>query len=179
MATELSLTRLAGSEFSERVLVVGPAVGMSVASQWRDCAMVLAGGFEVIGWDLPGHGSGCAADGAFTVQDIADELCARVGALAGGRRVAHAGGSFGGAVGRELAARGECSFEAVVCLGEQGPGVVDVDEKSYALACAALARYRAGVAVKPVRELHDVVSPALAAVLVRVLEEMRCPTTTA
>jgi pimeloyl-ACP methyl ester carboxylesterase len=141
--------------------------------------MVLAGEFEVIGWDLPGHGSGYPADGPFTVQDIADELCERVEALACGRRVVHAGASFGGAVGRELAARGECSFEAVVCLGEQAPVVVDVDEKSYELACAALARYRAGVAVKPVRELQDVVSPALAAVLVRVLEEMRCPTTTA
>lgn len=179
MATELSLTRLAGSEFSESVLVVGPVVGASVASLWRDCAMVLAGRFELIGWDLPGHGSGGPADGPFTVQDIADELCVRVEALACGRRAAYAGGSFGGAVGRELAARGECSFEAVVCVGESVPVVVDVDEESYALACAALAGYRAGVAVRPVRELHDVVSPALAAVLVRVLEEMRCPTTTA
>ncbi|WP_052684363.1 alpha/beta fold hydrolase [Lentzea aerocolonigenes] len=178
MATELSLTRLAGSEFSERVLVAGPEVGTSVVAQWRDCAMVLAGEFEVIGWDLPGHGSGGPADGPFTVQDIADQLCERVEALACGRRVAYAGASFGGAVGRELAARGECSFEAVVCLRESVP-VVDVDAESYALACAALDRYRAGVAVKPLRELHDVVSPALAAVLVRVFEEMRCRTTTA
>ena len=73
----------------------------------------------------------------------------------------------------------------------------------HALACEALGQFEAGPAVRPLRVLvgeHDVVvSPtgadevlagcghlppaenpaAVAAVLVRVLEEMRCPTTTA
>ena len=116
MTVELSLTRLAGSESSAQLLVVGPSLGTSVALLWRDCAMAL-GGFEVIGWDLPGHGSGAPTTGPFTVQDIADELSARVEALAGRRRVVYAGVSFGGAVGFELAARGGCPFEAVVCIG--------------------------------------------------------------
>jgi pimeloyl-ACP methyl ester carboxylesterase len=250
MATELSLTRLAGAESSQRLLVVGPSLGTSVALLWRDCATELAD-FEVIGWDLPGHGSGRPATGPFTVPDIADELGERVGALAGGRRVDYAGVSFGGAVGFELASRGECPFESVVCIGAAprigvpemwreraalvrragtpvmvegsaqrwfAPGFVervprvagallralaDADQESYAWACEALGQFEAGAAVRPLRVLvgeHDVVvspvdadvvlagcghlppaeDPAMvAAELVRVFEEMRCPTTTA
>ena len=251
MATELSLTRLGGSEDSERLLVVGPSLGTSVTLLWWDCAMALPGEFEVIGWDLPGHGSGTPAAEPFTVEDIADELTKCIEALAGGRPVAYAGVSFGGAVGFELATRAESPFEAVVCIGaaprigepamwreraslvrragtpvmvegsaqrwfapgfvERAPRVAgallralaDADKESYALACEALGRFEAGEATKPVRVLvgeHDVVvspetadlvlagcghlppaeDPAVvAAVLVRVLEEMRCPTTTA
>lgn len=251
MATELSLTRLAGAESSPRLLVVGPSLGTSVALLWRDCAMVLGGEFEVIGWNLPGHGSGHPATEAFTVRDIADELIARREALAGGRPAAYAGVSFGGVVGFELASRSASPFEAVVCIGAArriglpemwheraalvrragtpvvvdgsaqrwfAPGFVarepqiagallralaDTDKESYALACEALAAFEAGEAVRPVRVLvgeHDiVVSPgtadlvlagcghlppaedpsAVAQTLVRVLEEMRCPTTTA
>ncbi|MFS8097701.1 alpha/beta fold hydrolase [Lentzea alba] len=117
MATELSLTRLAGSESSNRLLLVGPSLGTSVAVLWRDCAMVLGAEFEVIGWDIPGHGSGCPATGPFTIEDIADELVERVEALVSGRRVAYAGVSFGGAVGFELASRSEGPFENIACIG--------------------------------------------------------------
>ncbi|GGU24251.1 alpha/beta fold hydrolase [Lentzea flava] len=243
----LALTRLAGAEDSERLLVVGPSLGTSVALLWRDCARALSG-FEVIGWDLPGHGSGTPAAEPFTVQDIADELTGRVEALAGGRPVAYAGVSFGGAVGFELATRAGSPFETLVCIGaaprigepamwreraalvrragtpvmvegsaqrwfapgfvERAPQVAgallralaDADQESYALACEALGRYRAGDAVKPVRVLvgeHDVVvSPETAdrvlagcghlppaedpaGVAAVLIEEMRCPTTTA
>lgn len=251
MSVELSLTRLAGAESSERLLVVGPSLGTSVALLWRDCALTLDEQFEVIGWDLPGHGSGAPATAPFTVEDIADELSARVEALGGGRRIEYAGVSFGGAVGFELATRADGPFEAVVCIGaaprigvpemwreraalvrragtpvmvegsaqrwfapgfvERAPRVAgallralaDADQESYALACEALGRYEAGAAVRPCQVLvgeHDVVvSPAtadrvlggcghlppaedpamVAQVLVQVLEEMRCPTTTA
>ncbi|MFI6096065.1 alpha/beta fold hydrolase [Lentzea sp. NPDC051213] len=117
MAIELSLTRLAGSEFSERLLVVGPSLGTSVALLWRDCAMVLGGGFEVIGWDLPGHGAGYPASRPFTVAGIADELVERVAALAGDRPIGYAGVSFGGAVGFELASRAGSPFGSHVCIG--------------------------------------------------------------
>jgi pimeloyl-ACP methyl ester carboxylesterase len=78
---------------------------------------VLPGEFEVIGWDLPGHGSGRPAAEPFTVPEIADELTERISALTGGRRVAYAGVSFGGAVGFELATRDESPFEHIVCIG--------------------------------------------------------------
>jgi pimeloyl-ACP methyl ester carboxylesterase len=81
--------------------------------------------------------------------------------------------------------------------------LAETDQESYARACEALAEFEAGAAVKPVRVLvgeHDVVvSPdgadrvlggcghlppvedpvAVAGVIAEVLEEMRCPTTTA
>lgn len=117
MTGELGLTRLAGSESSARLLVVGPSLGTSVALLWRDCAKALGEQFEVIGWDLPGHGSGRPAKAPFTVEDLAGELSGRVEALAGGRRTEYAGVSFGGAVGFELASRREGPFEAVVCIG--------------------------------------------------------------
>ncbi|WP_434442970.1 alpha/beta fold hydrolase [Lentzea sp. E54] len=251
MATELSLTRLAGSEDSPRLLVAGPSLGTSVALLWQDCARALGEEYEVIGWDLPGHGSGRPATGAFTVPDIADELTARTTELCQGRPAAYAGVSFGGAVGFELAARAESPFEAVVCIGaarriglpemwheraalvrragtpvmvegsarrwfapgfvERAPQVAgallralaDVDRESYAVACEALAAFEADEAAGPVRVLvgeHDVVVSteaadrvlagcghlppaedpvAVARMVVEVLEEMRCPTTTA
>ena len=82
MTVELSLTRLAGAESSERLLVVGPSLGTSVALLWRDCALTLDEQFEVIGWDLPGHGSGAPATEPFSVEDIADDLSARVAMVA-------------------------------------------------------------------------------------------------
>ncbi|HEX7302619.1 alpha/beta hydrolase [Lentzea sp.] len=116
MGGELSLTRLAGSESSDRLIVVGPSLGTSVAMLWRECAQSL-GGSEVIGWDLPGHGAGCPTTEPFTVQDIADEVEKRTAVLAGTRPVAYAGVSFGGAVGFELASRRDSPFGAVVCIG--------------------------------------------------------------
>ncbi|GLY46953.1 alpha/beta fold hydrolase [Lentzea sp. NBRC 102530] len=114
---ELSLTRLAGAEDSERLLVVGPSLGTSVARLWRACARVLGPEVEVIGWDLPGHGNGKPAGTAFTVADVADEVSAHTVALAGGRPTGYAGVSFGGAVGFELASRDRGPFGGVVTIG--------------------------------------------------------------
>lgn len=110
---ELSLTRLAGAETSRRVLVVGPSLGTSVALLWRDCAALLDG-FEVIGWDLPGHGNGRPAVGPFSVRDVADAVEEAVRWF--GRSVSYAGVSFGGAVGLELASRAGTRVESVVCI---------------------------------------------------------------
>lgn len=115
MATELTLTRLAGSEDSKRLLVVGPSLGASVALLWRDCAALLDE-YEVIGWDLPGHGSGRPATEPFTVRDIADAVESAVESHSRGRRVGYAGVSFGGAVGLELATREDSPIEQVVCI---------------------------------------------------------------
>ncbi|WP_394618113.1 alpha/beta fold hydrolase [Lentzea sp. JNUCC 0626] len=114
---ELSLTRLAGTESSERLLVVGPSLGTSVDQLWRACAQVLGPEVEVIGWDLPGHGHGKPVGEAFTVADLADEVSARTVALANGRPTGYAGVSFGGAVGFELASRDQGPFDGVVTIG--------------------------------------------------------------
>ncbi len=116
MATELRLTRLAGSERARRVLLVGPSLGTSVVVLWRDCAALLADEFEVIGWDLPGHGSGQAATEPFTVQDIADAIELAIDERENARSVWYAGVSFGGVVGLELASRADAWIERVVCV---------------------------------------------------------------
>ncbi|SER16372.1 3-oxoadipate enol-lactonase/3-oxoadipate enol-lactonase / 4-carboxymuconolactone decarboxylase [Lentzea xinjiangensis] len=113
---ELSLTRLAGTGTSGRLLLVGPSLGTSVASLWRDCAGSLPGDVEVVGWDLPGHGAAAPATGPFTVRDVADAVAGRGAALAEGRPVDYAGVSFGGAVGFDLATRADGPFGAVVCI---------------------------------------------------------------
>ncbi|MGZ3146516.1 alpha/beta fold hydrolase [Lentzea chajnantorensis] len=109
MAVELTLTRLAGTENSQRLLIVGPSLGSSVSQLWRTCAEQLDD-VEVIGWDLPGHGNGKNATGPFTVQDIANALERPTP----DRPTAYAGVSFGGAVGLELAPKGV--FDQVFCI---------------------------------------------------------------
>ena len=51
---ELTATGLAGSARATEVLIAGPSLGTSVEALWTRCAAMLS--FEVVGWDLPGHG---------------------------------------------------------------------------------------------------------------------------
>lgn len=112
---ELTLTRLSGDEAAERVLVVGPSLGTGVADLWRGCAALLPATWQVVGWDLPGHGSGAPTTTAFTIGDLAATIRERAGAIAAGRPVAYAGVSFGGVVGFALAVD-PGPFDAVVTL---------------------------------------------------------------
>jgi 3-oxoadipate enol-lactonase len=99
--SSVAATRLAGTAESGMLLVVGPSLGTAVGALWERCAAQLAG-FEVIGWDLPGHGlSRPAADG-FTVSDLAASVRAVADAAAAGRAAYYAGVSLGGAVAFEL-----------------------------------------------------------------------------
>ncbi|PZF85615.1 alpha/beta fold hydrolase [Jiangella anatolica] len=107
MTPELALTRLGGAENGRPLLVVGPSLGTSVAALWDRCARLLADRFDVIGWDLPGHGSSRPAAGPFTVAELADAVRAAAVERAAGRPVAYAGVSLGGAVAFELATRPE------------------------------------------------------------------------
>ena len=38
------------------LLVLGPSLGTSAGALWTDCAHHLADDFDVLAWDLPGHG---------------------------------------------------------------------------------------------------------------------------
>ena len=87
--------------------MVGPSLGTSVEALWSACAAELAGEYDVVGWDLPGHGRSRPVTEAFTVA----ELAAGVLALADGTLrargtpaapFAYAGDSLGGAVGLQL-----------------------------------------------------------------------------
>jgi 3-oxoadipate enol-lactonase/4-carboxymuconolactone decarboxylase len=95
------------------LLLVGPALGTSAATLWSRCAAELAGDFEVVGWDLPGHGASAPATGPFTLAELADG----VRALAGDRPFQHAGDSIGGAVGLQLLLEHRIAAAALVCTG--------------------------------------------------------------
>ncbi len=95
---ELVATRLAGEPGVGELLVVGPSLGTSVAALWDECAALL-GDFEVIGWDLPGHGRSRPASAPLTIADLASA----VREIPQGRDAWYAGISVGGAVGLQLA----------------------------------------------------------------------------
>jgi 3-oxoadipate enol-lactonase len=97
----LAATRLAGTGKEHVLLVVGPSLGTAVGPLWGPCAAQLAG-FEVLGWDLPGHGLSRPATHGFTVADLAAAVRALASAAAAGRPACYAGVSLGGAVAFEL-----------------------------------------------------------------------------
>ena len=124
--------RLGAVEFVLRdatrpLLVLGPSLGTSVSALWQDTIALLAGGtagavagdtagdtaggMDVIGWDLPGHGTAPSPTAeelaGLTVGDLADAVLGvveRAQARRGdvGAPFWYAGVSAGGAVGQQL-----------------------------------------------------------------------------
>jgi pimeloyl-ACP methyl ester carboxylesterase len=111
---ELIATRLAGDR-ADDLLVVGPSLGTSVEALWGECARILGHRFEVVGWDLPGHGRSRPAEGPFRIEDLADAVRELGDQPAAGRRTWYAGDSLGGAVGLALALD-PGPFEAVAMI---------------------------------------------------------------
>jgi 3-oxoadipate enol-lactonase len=112
---ELTLTRLAGHD-THPLLMVGPSLGTSAETLWDRAAVLLGDRFEVVGWDLPGHGRSRAAAEPFTVADLAAAVRRSAAELvASGRRAAYAGVSLGGAVALDLALD-PGPFERVACI---------------------------------------------------------------
>jgi 3-oxoadipate enol-lactonase len=97
----LAATWLAGTAAERALLVVGPSLGTAVGTLWEPCAAQLTG-FEVVGWDLPGHGLSRPATEGFTVEDLAASVRALAETAAAGRPAYYAGVSLGGAVAFEL-----------------------------------------------------------------------------
>jgi 3-oxoadipate enol-lactonase / 4-carboxymuconolactone decarboxylase len=79
------------------LLLLGPAIGTTAATLWARCAAELSA-FEVVGWDLPGHGASAPATGAYSIAELAEAVLA----LAGDRPFCYAGDSIGAAVGLQL-----------------------------------------------------------------------------
>lgn len=84
------------------LLVLGPSLGTCARGLWGRCAALLSDEFEIVGWELPGHGDGSPATEAFSIADLADWVAAGVDALRPGSAFAYAGDSIGGAVGLNL-----------------------------------------------------------------------------
>jgi pimeloyl-ACP methyl ester carboxylesterase len=106
---ELVATRLAGQPGVGELLVVGPSLGTSVEALWGRCAGLLSD-FEVVGWDLPGHGRSRPASAPFTIADLASAVRELPD-----RDAWYAGISVGGAVGLQLALE-PGPFNAVAAL---------------------------------------------------------------
>lgn len=113
----LAVTRLAGSPHAADLLVVGPSLGTSVAALWSAAARLVGERFEVLGWDLPGHGRSEPAREPFTVAELASAVrgVAADAVGDGGRRAGYAGVSLGGAVALELAVD-PGMFSRVACI---------------------------------------------------------------
>jgi 3-oxoadipate enol-lactonase / 4-carboxymuconolactone decarboxylase len=79
-------------------LVLGPSLGTSADACWGACAALLRDGFDVVAWELPGHGTdrGPAPDD-LTVEDLAARVLERVDGP-----FLYAGDSVGGEVGLQL-----------------------------------------------------------------------------
>jgi 3-oxoadipate enol-lactonase len=83
------------------LLVVGPSLGTSTIL-WTGTAALLASDYDVVAWDLPGHGVSPAATETFDVADLADAVVDLVDSIAPGETFHYAGVSLGGATGLQL-----------------------------------------------------------------------------
>ena len=113
MATSLSVTgvNFAIRDATRPLIVLGPSLGTSVTALWEDVAALLSPYVDVLGWDLPGHGTSPALDGpleGLTIEQLAAdvaELASRAQEARGasGQPYWFAGVSVGGAVSLQVA----------------------------------------------------------------------------
>jgi 3-oxoadipate enol-lactonase len=69
---------------------------------WTQAGALLGTDFDVVAWDLPGHGVSPAATEMFDVAELADAVVDLVDSIAPGERFHYAGVSLGGATGLQL-----------------------------------------------------------------------------
>lgn len=119
MLPAVTVRHLAGRP-ARPLLVVGPSLGTTVERLWGPVASRLPG-WNVLGWDLPGHGASSSADRltpGFSLDGLAAAVLAAVSEVAGADvPFAYAGDSVGGAVGLQLALDhpGRVTSLAVLC----------------------------------------------------------------
>lgn len=84
------------------LLVVGPSLGTAATVLWGTTAGLLANDYDVVAWDLPGHGVSPKASEPFAVADLAAAVVTLVDSIAPGTTFHYAGVSLGGATGLQL-----------------------------------------------------------------------------
>lgn len=116
--TPVSLVRL-GPANGLPLLVLGPSLGTSAETLWGAAARRLTDSFDVVAWELPGHGTHEAVvPGRVTVEELATGVLDLVDALGAGTFF-YAGDSVGGAVGLQLLldAPDRVTAAVVLCTG--------------------------------------------------------------
>ncbi len=117
VARQLSIVDFTGDESGPTrdlpLLVLGPSLGTTVRNLWGAAAAKLTGRFHVLGWDLPGHGTGRPA-GRLDIAGLAQAVLAITD-----REFHYAGDSIGGAVGLQLLldAADRVRSATLVCTG--------------------------------------------------------------
>lgn len=104
------------------LVITGPSLGTSAEALWGPCAALIADDADVVGWDLPGHGTGRPTVDPITVEELADAIAtiaAELRTTRGSSSVHYAGDSVGGAVGLALLLRhpGLVSAATLACTG--------------------------------------------------------------
>ncbi len=123
---EITAIRLSGegeSGADKDVLFVGAGLGTGVQALWAEAANELADRFQVIGWDLPGHGESPAHNEPTSVADLANAVADLVraqhatGTIPAGAKVFYAGVSVNGGVALQLGLDHGDLFDgiAVIC----------------------------------------------------------------
>jgi 3-oxoadipate enol-lactonase/4-carboxymuconolactone decarboxylase len=90
------------------LLVLGPSIGTGATELWSACAEHLTSDFDVVAWDLPGHGHNRSVpEEGFTVGELGEGVLALLAEIQEqrgdiGTPFAYAGVSVGGAVGLSL-----------------------------------------------------------------------------
>ncbi len=103
---------ISGIQFTESdpakpLLLLGPGLGTAVEPLWGKTAQLMANDYEIIGYDLPGHGRSEPSTEQWTLDGLADAVAELASEARGGteRQVFFAGVSLGGAVAQRLALR--------------------------------------------------------------------------
>jgi len=107
------------------LLVLGPSLGTSATTLWSDCAAGLTDVFDVVAWDLPGHGHNHSVpDESFTMAELAQGVLRVVEEILEQRDqfrgpFAYAGDSVGGCVGLQLLLDhpGRIASAVLLCTG--------------------------------------------------------------
>jgi 3-oxoadipate enol-lactonase / 4-carboxymuconolactone decarboxylase len=126
------------------LLVLGPSLGTSALTLWTDCATHLTDAFDVVVWDLPGHGNNRSiAEGSINMDQLGaavlgtvDEVLNERGELGAG--FFYAGDSVGGAVGLQLLldAPDRVRAAALLCTGSK-IGTAELWAERAAQVCAS------------------------------------------
>ena len=105
MRPAITAVRMTGSAQRAELplLVLGPSLGTSAVTLWSAAARDLAAHFDVLAWDLPGHGyNRSVPEEPFTMAELAAGVLTVVDEIRPGEVFDYAGDSVGGCVGLQL-----------------------------------------------------------------------------